>query len=664
MRGYQWSKYNAKREQFKLDPGLYLGVDGEGQGSNPHRYVLLCANDSANKVRRYVAKDEGLSTSDCLEFILSLQAYSNRLFSFVFSYDLTKILQDVDNKTIYHLMRPNLRKGRDGTMNPVYWRKYKLQWNNSRFAVARLHGPYVVVWDLFKFYQSSFVKALRDWKTGDKEVVDFIEKMKAERSHLETIAKEQTREYCFSECMYMGQLANKLVDAAKEAGLELDQFYGAGTIGGLVLDKMGIKDKRRDPIPEMQIPVLMSFFGGRFENNRIGKIPGPVHSWDISSAYPYHITNLPCLECGEWSYTTSRKRMLAAQEALVCWEGAEEHYVNWGPYPFRTKKQTILFPVTGGTGYVWRREFLAGHALYSSGISKPRMKHAWVYETDCTCKPFADYPKYYRARYEMGKDTAGKVMKLGVNAGYGKLAQSIGDPKYNCWIWAAIITSNTRAMLLEAIMHHKNPNAVFALATDGIYSTELAELGPRKGVQATILMPPNDTGTSDLPKPLGGWEYKEVPSGMFCARPGINFPLDVGIEEDDNIRARGFGRRVLMNFRREIMHEFERNPNGKFALPWSTRFHGLKSSIHIAKDEFGQPEYRRSEHYGEWFNYAPYMSFNPQPKRASINPDGTLEPFHLEKGVESFPYKPDFFTESEEIDPFQMLEDILDESMA
>lgn len=99
----------------------------------------------------------------------------------------------------------------------------------------------------------------------------------------------------------------------------------------------------------------MSFFGGRFENNRIGKIRGPVHSWDISSAYPYHITNLPCLECGEWSYTTSRKRMLAAREALVCWEGAEDHQLNWGPYPFRTKKQTILFPVTGGTGYTWRR---------------------------------------------------------------------------------------------------------------------------------------------------------------------------------------------------------------------------------------------------------------------------------------------------------------------
>lgn len=663
MKPWQWAKYNAKREQFRVDPDLYLGIDGEGHGSKPHRYVLLCANDTQNKVRRYVAKDEGLSTTDCLEFLLSLQAYSKRAFSFVFTYDLTKILQDVDEEVIYHLMRPNLRKGRDGTMNPVYWRKYKLQWNNSRFAVARLHGPYFVIWDLFKFYQSSFVKALRDWKVGDEETIAFIEKMKGERSHLEDLPKEQTREYCFSECMYMGQQAQKLVSAAAEAGLELDQFYGAGTIGGLILDKMGIREKRRDPIPEMQIPVLMSFFGGRFENNRIGKIRGPVHSWDISSAYPYHITDLPCLECGEWSYTTSRKRMLAAREALVCWEGAEEHYVNWGPYPFRTKKQTILFPVTGGTGYVWRREFLAGHALYSRGISKPRMKHAWVYETDCKCKPFEDYPKYYRARYEMGKDTAGKVMKLGVNAGYGKLAQSIGDPKFNCWIWAAIITSNTRAMLLEAIMLHKDPNSVFAVATDGVYADEFCDI--------KTLMPAKETGTSDLAKPLGGWEYKEVPSGMFCARPGINFPLDIGEKTDEEkkkteelIRARGFGRRVLMNFRAEIMEQFEKDPNSKFALPWSTRFHGLKSSVRMNLDPSGKPVYKRSEHYGEWFQYAPYMSFNPQPKRASINPDGTLEPFHLEKGVESFPYKPDFFENAEEIDPFQMLEDILDESMA
>ena len=51
--------------------------------------------------------------------------------------------------------------------------------------------------------------------------------MKELRSKFETEDMPEVREYCFSECAHIAQLAHKLVDAHLTAGLELTSFYGA-----------------------------------------------------------------------------------------------------------------------------------------------------------------------------------------------------------------------------------------------------------------------------------------------------------------------------------------------------------------------------------------------------------------------------------------------------
>jgi len=93
------------------------------------------------------------------------------------------------------------------------------------------------------------------------------------------------------------------------------------------------------------------------------------------------------------------------------------------------------------------------------------------------------------------------------------------------------------------------------LATDGVWSRE-----------RLALPSPRDTGTGDLSKPLGGWEEKSFPEGVFAVRPGIYFPLAPTEEALKEVRARGLGKKVLYEQWPRIVDALERRVGGELAL--------------------------------------------------------------------------------------------------
>jgi hypothetical protein len=569
----------------------YVGIDGEGIGRGPHRYVLLAAA-TENGRTWYTEASSGLSTKQCLDFILQLP--NCRLFAFSFGYDLTKILQDVDNETLYRLIRPSLRyrsgAARARGPKPVRWREYTLNYLNGKFLVKR-DSTRRVIWDIYKFYQSSFVTALERWAVGETE---FIAAMKKRRGQFKLEELDSIRRYCFTECTYLAQLAKKLIETHSKVGLKLTSYYGPGSTASIAMRKMGIRELRGKQPQAMQEPIACAFFGGRFEHSVMGPINSKVYSYDISSAYPYHLYGLPCLVCGRWVFTTSVSNLKKARTALIHYSFEASKSLSWAPFPLRDMHGDIHYPYRS-EGWVWYSEYLAA-TRHFKGV---KFIAAWVYYTDCDCRPFADVARYYRDRISVGKDAAGIVIKLAINSIYGKLAQSTGlAPPYQSWLWAGMVTAGTRAQILD-LMHSRNRSDVLAIATDGIYAKR--KLRPDR---------PIDTGTFDLSKPLGGWEEKEYPDGMFFVKPGIYFPLKTDLEPE-HLRARGIGRKTLLDNRQRIIEAYERGDK-IIKLPNVDRFHGLKTCISRTR--------KRSPRFGEWQANPIKLSFDC-PNR---NPDMSL----------------------------------------
>lgn len=273
---------------------------------------------------------------------------------------------------------------------------------------------------------------------------------------------------------------------------------------------------------------------------------------------------------------------------------------------------------------MWRDEFLAAKP-YGAKFSE-----AWVYKTECDHRPFASVPDYYRQRLSIGKEGPGIVLKLAMNSIYGKLAQSVGtNPPFQCWIWAGMVTSGCRAQILEMLSLHKDPANMLMVATDGIYSREKIEC-PK----------PRDTDTATTHnKPLGGWERKVVPKGMFAARPGIYFPTDPTDDELKQVRARGVGRSVMLAAWRDVVAAW-RQGRPSVKLSDVTRFHGVKSSISRSSEPGTQkPMYCRADRYGQWRTRPIELTFDPRPKRQKVRPDGTLEIRRIPQGLKSVPYR-------------------------
>jgi hypothetical protein len=686
----------------------FIGIDGEGFESGSV-YAYICAATKDDEVSHTECiQGRGLTTEKCLDFIVDLPKKPLK-FGFSLNYDFTQILRDLDEESLWKLNHPESRTPAKGPAKPILWSPkgdqdtvYELNLLSAKFTVRKLQGHKEgcqddtcracfslgrnVLWDIFKFFQSSFISACRDWDVISEDEFLVLKKMKAGRSEFKRPSKEndpdwiEIKRYCALECRKMAELGAKLVEAHNAAGLQLRSYYGAGSTGGTMLESMGAEQymKKRYPSynlklrkqvqklgrlkypPELQHAIGCGFFGGRFEISRVGPYLGPVWSYDIASAYPYAICFLPCLVHGSWEHRTMhdglQREVEEASAALVryelphtrgvgrinnnAWpkggkESIESGYYGtceraWGPLPFRDRQGNIVYPATSGGGWVYKREFLAAQRLYPN----VKLVSAWVYNTDCSCRVFRDVmPRNYKLRLSWGKEGKGIVIKLGMNSCYGKMAQSKGPtPKYQSFLWAGMTTASCRAQLLLAMHQTKRPESILSVATDGIMSAEELEL-PR----------PADTGTFEpvngKVKPLGSWEAKKLERGMMFIRPGIVFSLDEDLKEKE-VKARGIGKSLLAAKCGEVMRRWYDPDIGERDMVFEKNlFFGMKSQI--TRTPSGV--YNRHPNYGRFAEMQQSLSYHAEPKRPPKYLSGTtnrLMTWALAPDAVSLPYGP------------------------
>lgn len=544
-------------------------------GRAPHRYVLLACSDGD-----YVERRRGLSTIDCLDFLLDLGSRDARVCAYYFGYDWTKILADMPDASISALLRPELRARPGGGFVRVEYEGYKLHWLAGAMWLSDDHRR-VTVWDLGKFYQEAFVKALKRWKIRP-DVQEEIEEMKKRRSLFTWKEIARIRRYCLNECEALAEMATALEQAHTDAGLQLRSYFGPGSTAGVLLNRHDMRERRGIVPPRLLEPVACAFFGGRAEISCNGYVKGPIYGYDISSAYPYHASQLPCLEHGRWEKVTKEKAIAGRGVVHALVRGHIRNALgDWGPLPVRLANGTIVFPRSGASGWWWRDEWLAAR----EGWKGLEFDQAYVLRRECRCKPFEFVPELFAHRRAVGKESGvGIVLKLALNSLYGKLAQTIGKAQFASRIWSGMITSGTRAQVLRLMLQHKRLDSVLMIATDGLFSTEAHSF--------------------DKEIVLGGWERKEYES-ITLVRPGIYWTSD-GV-----LRARGMGRDHMVanqiRLRTALVNHEER-----VLLEPRIAFGGAKVCIYGPDPD----SLRRSPNYGEWHPIPTHCSLVPGPKRA------------------------------------------------
>jgi hypothetical protein len=571
------SRYDNGRKRSgyprTADTNMYrpiLAIDGEGitDRDGSHRYVMLCASDGS-----YIA-DHRLTTDACFEYLLGLPK-RHLIVGFSISYDVCKWLQDMPHATLERLW----------SQGGCIWKGYSIRWAPGKQIIIKSRGRSVHIYDVFGYFQRSFVDSLREWKVGTEAEVSSILAMKNSRSDFSNESVQEMLSYCLSECNLLVQLVGALREAIIEGDIPMKQWYGAGAIAAAIMEKEGVKrymgrpDENGKPTPppkRYEHPIMASYFGGRFEIAESG-LHEKIWTYDIRSAYPYILSQLPCLT--HMVYKESEGYSESEWAIYYC-EWSVDRKTPWPPFPFRDRHGQICYPYEG-SGWYHASEVRSALALFPGCITIRRsVTLDPACPSGCTGKPFAFIPGYfeYRKVLKARGSQAQLTVKLGLNSLYGKTAQGVGwgeqKPPYQSYLWAGMITAGTRAMLLDTI--RQNPAAIIWTAADGISSRERLNL--------------------NVGEELGEWE-EAYADWVFCVQPGIYQVCKDGTVE---IRSRGFGKREV---------DFEAMKAAYFADPILgkydynvTRFVGLGAAL--MRKEFWK-------YFGKWVPMQRTVMFMP-----------------------------------------------------
>lgn len=560
----------------------FIAWDGEGftNRTGAHRYVLL-ANSLGETWHRDGAS---LSTLAIFDALLSVAEREPRAIHVMYGagYDVNMWLGDLPRQKLRRLWRKHT----------VTWYGFKVHWlPRHQFSLSDFDGTRrITLWDVLGYFQRPFVDACEMMNVLDQAEADAMRRMKSRRDIFTREQWDQVVRYCVDECRALDTMMQRTRERLLFVGLDSSRWDGAGSVAAQCLKRNGVRERIGSLPPNVKAAAEYAYFGGRIELLSYGHTDETVYEYDINSAYPYAMTFLPCLTCGQWIERDPYElvaRVESGENVTALWrvtmtgraatddllrfdpldrsQGDMRHEPRAWPFPFRDATGRVLYP-SAGTTVVWTPEIetaLAWSRLV--GAAAFRLSWATEYVTTCAHRPFQWVPELYaeRQRLKSDKNGAEYVLKLGLNASYGKLAQRTtthGIPPYRSTVWAGLITSITRATLFRAALPALGD--VIQLATDALYTTV-----------------PLDLADSNE---LGGWKAETHAGGTFV-QPGVYW---LGGEK---VKTRGFGK-TDVDEAAVIRAWREAKPNVQFP---SRRFIGLGSVVNAGTIAHRWRDWRR-----------------------------------------------------------------------
>jgi hypothetical protein len=343
------------------------------------------------------------------DWLLELpEIYGDAVFiAFGFNYDVTMLLKALVEyrpglayRKIFEICKkekldPNgvvVKKVR----GHVYVGDYTIDWiKGKRVVIGKFRDPdnpgagfsrKITIYDVYGFYQTGFVKVMESLKKlglAPAEDVETIRRDKERRQNFDQIPLAEIQYYTGLELQYLSLAAVKLRDGFDFMVLRLQSWSGAGSAAAALISKEGVPKhyagwvSKHDP-SRHQLLAHAAYYGGHIELLRQGYYITAMLIYDIKSAYPSEMQELPSMIGGrfrDWNIS-DHSRGLDWREVetaskisvfFIRWrlppfyvdrETGETRGVPFFPLPYRLPGGGILFS-SEGCGWYMRDEAIA-----------------------------------------------------------------------------------------------------------------------------------------------------------------------------------------------------------------------------------------------------------------------------------------------------------------
>lgn len=476
-------KYRHDRSKHVTD-AVYLSrpivaIDGEGinvrSGPNKgaHLYVELALSGVAP-----ITSEVGLSTRQILSYLWSNLKTRNINVIYGGSYDFNCWLADCDEDTVRAIYRSSY------TSKPIYFAGFGIRWIKGKSFEITHQDKTVTINDVISFFQRPFVQACDEY-LGEYAGRQILVDMKAKRGNFTYAEITEITSYNDLELKLLVELVTELRQRLNKVGLRPRRWNSPGAIASALFVREGVKKHRNENLPqEVRRAARFAYAGGRFEMLKYGSVKTCVYEYDINSAYPRALLEVPSLVGGSWVHH-DKTQITDAHFSLyrVRYTGTDPSIP--GPLFHRGENGTISYPLNV-TNWIWTPEYETLKE-YCSQIAGAKFTVLEQYEyveprTDAApIRPFAFILALYNLRKQLKElgDGAHVGIKLALNSIYGKLAQQVGwrpasgdfplrVPTYHQLEWAGYVTSWCRANVLRAAL--TNISAIIAFETDAVFS--------------------------------------------------------------------------------------------------------------------------------------------------------------------------------------------------
>lgn len=495
--------------------------------------IMVLADNSGN----YLEMGD-ITPEKVIKFLFSKRYQGSWNFFYNVTFDaevILKILGDI----LYDYRRTRILKWN--------YQGYTIEYIPQKKIAIRKGRHSSVFFDIAQYYHESLDQA---YLHNIGELPQWYVELKKQRSHFTRRYCEKyhtkVRKYCIQDCIYTKQLAEHWIKVFFEAFEFYPQrFISAGYLAEKVLINKNIIIPLFGEIPfEINEFAWRSYYGARFEILKRGFI-GNAHLYDINSAYPFALANIPDITNGKWKKSKSLLDNAHLGFFKIECNIPDCKYIP--PFPFRANNK-LIFPSGKFVTYCTLAELLA-----CNNPKYYKILESYQYLDDRPTYPYKEFiESIYSKRLEFIEQNNPLQLPLKVilNSIYGKTAQRVGNRIGNLFspIIASSITGITRAMLYDFVRKHDIENEIVSFATDSIITTRKLDIDSTK---------------------LGDFAYENSGNDVYVLQNGI-------YRFNGKWKKRGIGN--LGNKQIEHLDTIERNGN-LYQVMQVTRVNRLRTAI-------------------------------------------------------------------------------------
>jgi hypothetical protein len=474
-----------RRNAAVAGPRPVYGLDTETYRGN---IFLLADSDHC-----YIDKD--VNADSVIDFLFQ-KKYRNAVnLFFNIKFDAGVILKLLGNELYTYLKTRRL---------DFQHKDYRIKYiPNKCLTISKGHHS-TSFYDIAQFYGASIVIA---YEKNIAPLPQWYKDLKGLRSEFSPrFYRRNTtrvRNYCFMDCDMTKRLGERWLELYHSAaGFYPLRLLSSGYLVEKAMVYRGLAFPKFDSIPyAIQELAYRAYTGGRFEMFKRGFI-GRAYLYDVNSAYPDKIGNLPDLSDGEWVSGTRINPDAALGFFKIVADVPDTKYV--APFPFRAN-HNLVFPTGKFITHVTIDELKACDSKWY------RILKSWQFiPNDRSYHPYKEFiHEYYAKKTELKNkdDPLHMPFKTMLNSIYGKTGETMLKGRsrvighFFMPVIFAHITGATRAQLYRYVMENSLEKDMVFMATDSVCTTRYLESSSAK---------------------LGDFALKQSADDLFCIQNGIN----------------------------------------------------------------------------------------------------------------------------------------------